>query len=105
MQDPFMILFMCARLPLLDIIDQFMKFAQREDVYVCYFLDGIPKYKSKIYEFYIDEGIAFSNSKFYDFAQLLACNHEHINLTYPHDEQCKTRTSLLGGECSNLSNL
>ena len=77
-----MLLGMCALLPLLNIIDQLMKFAQGRDVYICDFFEGLHKSNGKIYEFYI----AFSNSEFYAFTQLLACNHEHIYLAFPRDK-------------------
>lgn len=76
---------MVAMLPLLDIVDVLMKWAQQRNVFICDFVAALYKCQGKLYELYIDQESTFAQFDFYAFEQLLECNHEQIILAFQRD--------------------
>lgn len=85
MKDPNILLGLYAMLPLLKTIEKLMKFAQMQDVFICDFVGALHKCQGMLFEFYIDDEIAFKHSDFYAFNDLLICNHEQIFLSFQTD--------------------
>jgi hypothetical protein len=65
LKDPTILLGMLAILPLLETIVALMKWAQQKNVLFRDFVDGLHKYRGKLFELYHDDQTTFAKSDFF----------------------------------------
>ncbi len=63
-------------LPFLELVHMLIKYAQRQDVYICDFVEAIKMCKSKMYELYNDLECKFKDEVFNGFHRFLDGKHE-----------------------------
>jgi len=82
MVDPYHVVGMICLLPLLEVVDVLIQFAQQRDVYICDFVGALQKCLGKLFEMYKGHGSAFCGPEFVHFTNLLEFRHDQIFLSW-----------------------
>ncbi len=69
-------------LPFLELVHMLIKYAQRQDVYICDFVETIKMCKSKMYELYNDLECKFKDEVFNGFHIFLDGKHEVLPMIF-----------------------
>ena len=79
--DPYHALAMACILPLLELVDALIQFAQTRDVYVCDFVGALQICLTKLFALYISSE-AFSGEDFLGFQHMVNLDHDQIQLKW-----------------------
>jgi len=74
--EPYTMFGMYCLLPLLDVVDSLVTFAQKRDVFICDFIATVKICQASLHSMYEDPATCFSTYEFWSFNNLLDCNHE-----------------------------
>jgi len=79
--DPYHPLAMACILPLLDLVDALILFAQGRDVYVCDFVGALQTCLTRLFALYISSG-AFIGEDFVGFQHMVNLDHDQIQMKW-----------------------
>jgi hypothetical protein len=72
-------------MPMLRLTQSLMKYAQRNDVFVCDFLAGVKRLQKDLNDMYKEERTAFIQHAFWDFNALVLGHHDAIPMMWVTD--------------------
>jgi hypothetical protein len=73
-------------LPMLRLFNKLMKYAQRNDVFVCDYLASVQVLKNDLHRLYVDERTMFTHEIFWDFNMLVEVHADQIPMKWTIEE-------------------
>ena len=73
-------------LPMLQLANKLMKFAKRNDVFVCDYLASVQVFKNDLHRLYLDEKTIFTQEIFWNFNMLVEVRHDQISMKWIAEE-------------------